>query len=99
MINDAIVDEKKCSEICNANLQQNGFFIDSSGNKCTRRLFGTILISLGIGMGITIFGFGLTHPTSLFEGSFDVMQLFLVSGGGLLGISILENVGKFFNKQ
>ena len=78
---------------------KNGYLHDSMGNKCTRRLFGTILLSLGIGMGIVLFVCGLCCPDSFFETSYSVMQAFMIGGGGLLGIGLLENLTNPFNKR
>jgi hypothetical protein len=78
---------------------KNGYLHDSFGNKCTRRLFGTILLSLGISMGMILFLHGLYCPDSYFETSYNVMQSFMIGGGGLLGIGLLENLRGCFNKR
>ena len=80
-------------------ITKHGYLHDSLGNKCTRRLFGTILLSLGIGMGISLFLCGLYCPDSFFETSYSVMQSFMIGGGGLLGIGLLENLKGCFNKH
>ena len=80
-------------------IPKKGFFHDSMGNKCTRRLFGTILMSTGIGMGTVLFLCGLYCPDSFFETSYSVMQTFMIGGGGLLGIGLLENLKGCFSKH
>ncbi len=75
------------------------YFHDNMGNKCARRLFGAILMSIGISMGVVLFLYGLYCPESFSEISYSVMQTFMIGGGGLLGIGLLENLKGCFSKH
>jgi hypothetical protein len=75
----------------------NGYLQDINGNKCTRRLFGMIIITLGIIMAVGLFIRGLYDATDSFISSYNVCQMMLLTGSGLLGINIIENLN-IFNK-
>lgn len=74
----------------------NNFLQDSKGNKSSKRLWGSILLSIGI-----IFS-GILFYCSLFKGAADaatalgIINIFLISGGGLLGVGVFE---KAINKK
>lgn len=63
---------------------------DSKGKKSSKRLWGSILLIIGILFSITLFGY------SLFKGAEDavtannIINMFLMAGGGLLGIGVFE---------
>tara|TARA_R110002012_G_scaffold215674_5_gene386715 strand:- start:2798 stop:3028 length:231 start_codon:yes stop_codon:yes gene_type:complete len=74
----------------------NNFLQDSKGNKSSKRLWGSILLIIGI-----IFS-GILFCCSLFKGAADaatalgIINIFLISGGGLLGVGVFE---KAINKK
>jgi hypothetical protein len=74
----------------------NDFLQDSQGNKSSKRLWGSILLGTGI-----LFS-GILFCYSLFKGAADaatalgIINIFLISGGGLLGVGVFE---KAINKK
>jgi hypothetical protein len=89
---DTNIEAKNVTEIGNVNLQQNSYFQDSAGNPCLRRKLGTILVGMGLAMGLVLFGWGLHEPGKDFETSYQVFTSFLLAGGSLVGINVVENI-------
>lgn len=86
-------------EINDFNAQQkNGYLLDVNGNKCLRRTIGLVLLGIGIMFGVVLFWYGLLHGNQNFDSSYAVMELFMISGAGLLGINIFESLN-IFNKK
>lgn len=76
-----------------------GYLHDHTGNRCSRRLWGSVLLSIGVSMGVVLFLYSLSNPENLFVSAYNVMQVFFISGGSLLGLSILESLKECFNKR
>jgi hypothetical protein len=76
-----------------------GYLCDSQGDKSSKRLFGAILLGIGSVMGMTLFSYGLYNPEGSFKISFEVMNSFLLSGGSLVGLGLLENLKDVFRKS
>lgn len=73
-----------------------GFFYDSQGNKSSKRLIGTILISAG-GAFLGVVGvFSLFNPVADPQTSLDVGRTLIYAGAGLLGVGVIE---KFSSKN
>jgi hypothetical protein len=74
--------------------QKTGYLEESPGVKSSKRLWGTILLSLGalIFVGVAV--------VSLFYGRNEVgaavaaATSLLITGGGLLGLGVLEGLGQ-----
>ena len=68
----------------------NKFLQDSSGNKSSKRLWGTIILCIGILFSSILFGFSLINGAKDAATALGIVNLFLVSGGSLLGIGVFE---------
>jgi len=75
-----------------------GFLQDRNGANSSKRLCGVILLSIGMAMGVTIFIFGLQNPSAIYRASFSVMKDFLIAGTSLLGLGLVENLNRIFEK-
>jgi len=75
-----------------------GFLTDADGAKSSKRLWGSILLTSGILMGFILFAYGIIKESASFPASMEVMQMFIISGSGLLGLGIFENFKNVFNK-
>jgi hypothetical protein len=47
---------------------------------------------MGLAMGLVLFGWGLHEPGKDFETSYQVFTSFLLAGGSLVGINVVENI-------
>ena len=69
---------------------KHNFLDDINGNKSSKRLWGSIVLSSGIILAVTLF------VVSLFKGADDpttaikIINLCVVTGAGLLGIGVFE---------
>ena len=72
----------------------NKFLEDSTGNKSSKRLWGSILLSSGILFSAILFGYSLFLGAKDAATALGIINIFLISGGGLLGIGVFEKVGK-----
>jgi len=70
----------------------NGFLQDNSGDLSSKRLAGFLLLFVGIIMAIILFYKCLYSPIGNSNTALDIISLFLYTGGGLLGISVFENI-------
>ena len=78
---------------------QNGYLLDGTGSKSSKRLWGSALLTAGVLMGCVLFSYGLIDSNGTFTSSYNVMQTFIFSGSGLLGLGLFENLKGLFNKQ
>ena len=68
----------------------NNFLQDSIGNKSSKRLWGSILLAVGIIFSSILFMY------SLYKGAVDaatalgIINMFLISGSSLLGLGVFE---------
>jgi len=75
----------------------NTFLEDQNGNKSSKRLWASILISCGILLGICFFITSCFFDFFFIKNSsyiIKIIEIFIFSGCGLLGISVFE----FFKK-
>lgn len=72
----------------------NEFLEDSSGNKSSKRLWGSILLGSGILFSAILFFFSLKSVAKDAATALGIINMFLISGSGLLGISVFEKAVK-----
>ncbi len=70
----------------------NNFLQDSKGNKSSKRLWGSILLSTGIVFSAILFFFSLSLGAKDGATALGIINMFLISGGGLLGIGVFEKI-------
>jgi hypothetical protein len=66
------------------------FLEDSKGNKSSKRLWGSILLSIGIAFSSILFFYSLKAGAKDAATALGIINMFLISGGGLLGIGVFE---------
>ena len=76
--------------------QDVGFLHDGHGKPSTKRLWGTVLLVVGITMEITTYTFSLFHPDAAYTTAQNIGVDVIIAGAGLLGIGVTE---KFFSKR
>lgn len=70
-----------------------GFLDDNNGDRSSKRLFGAIILSVAIILSIAIIVIDLINPlTNLCDASLKVLEYMYISGTGLLGFGVLENL-------
>jgi len=77
---------------------RNNFLQDSKGNKSSKRLWGSILLSIGISFSVILFAYSLYKGAADATTALGIINMFLISGGGLLGIGVFEKGIKGKNK-
>lgn len=65
---------------------------DQNGNMSSKRIWGSILLSSGILFSSILFYFSLFKGASDANTALGIINIFLISGGGLLGIGVFEKV-------
>lgn len=70
----------------------NKFLEDSQGNKSSKRLWGSILLAIGIIFSIILFAYSLYRGAADAATALGIINMFLISGGGLLGIGVFEKI-------
>lgn len=70
----------------------NKFLEDSKGNRSSKRLWGSILLSTGIIFSAILFGYSLFLGAKDAATALGIINIFLISGGGLLGIGVFEKI-------
>jgi hypothetical protein len=68
----------------------NKFLQDSKGNKSSKRLWGSILLGLGIIFSIILFAYSLYQGAADAPTALGIINMFLIAGGSLLGIGVFE---------
>ena len=68
----------------------NNFLQDSKGNKSSKRLWGSILLCSGIIFSTILFAYSLYRGAADAATALGIINMFLISGGGLLGIGVFE---------
>ena len=68
----------------------NNFLQDIQGNKSSKRLWGSILLGVGILFAIVLFIYSLSKGAADAATALGVINMFLIAGGGLLGIGVFE---------
>jgi hypothetical protein len=74
----------------------NDFLQDSKGNKSSKRLWGSIILGTGILFSVILFSCSLFRGAADATTALGIINIFLISGGGLLGVSVFE---KAINKK
>lgn len=72
-------------------MNKKDFLDDSSGNKSSKRLWGTILLTCGILISLVLFFYSLVDKAADASTALGIVNIFLISGSGLLGIGVFEN--------
>ena len=93
------MNDKQTEAIDTCRHKRPGFLQDQSGISSSKRLCGVSMLAIGIAMGIILFAFGLTEPEATHANSYDVMQSFLIAGTSLLGLGLIDNLNKIFEKK
>ena len=70
---------------------QNNFLEDANGNKSSKRLWGSIVLGTGILFSVVLFIYSLSKGAADAATALGIINMFLISGGGLLGIGVFEN--------
>ena len=66
------------------------FLQDSKGNKSSKRLWGSILLSIGIVFSVILFVYSLYEGAADASTALGIINMFLIAGGSLLGIGVFE---------
>ena len=67
---------------------------DASGNKSSKRLWGSILLTLGIIASAILFYYSLLIGAKDAATALGVINIFLIAGSSLLGIGVFEKAVK-----
>ena len=67
------------------------FLQDNHGNKSSKRLWGSIILGIAVVMAIVLFGYILYQIVADASTAKSIIDMFLITGGSLLGIGVLEN--------
>lgn len=70
----------------------NNFLEDTKGNKSSKRLWGSALLSMGVLFSAVLFICSLISGAEDPSTAFEIINSFLITGGSLLGIGIFENL-------
>ena len=68
----------------------NKFLQDSKGNKSSKRLWGSILLTIGVMFSIILFAYSLYQGAADAATALGIINMFLIAGGSLLGIGVFE---------
>lgn len=66
------------------------FLQDCKGNKSSKRLWGSIILGVGLLFSITLFFYSLFKGAADASTALGIINIFLITGTGLLGIGIFE---------
>jgi len=69
----------------------NQFLQDTTGNKSSKRLWGSILLGTGILFSSILFAYSLFKGASDASTALGIINIFLIAGGSLLGVGVFEN--------
>lgn len=75
-------------------VQATGYLEESPGVKSSKRLWGTILLSLGAAIMVAIAVASIALGNNETGGAIAAGTSLMVAGGGLLGIGVLEGIGQ-----
>jgi len=68
----------------------NKFLQDSKGNKSSKRLWGSILLTIGVMFSVILFTYSLYQGAADAPTALGIINMFLIAGGSLLGIGVFE---------
>ena len=80
--------------VCYIKNDMNDYLQDTSGNKSSKRLWGSIILSVGLLLSVA------TTITSVYENNpiddsvVDILRMLFFTGGGLLSFGVVEVFGK-----
>jgi hypothetical protein len=63
---------------------------DSKGKQSSKRAWGSLLLSIGIIFAMILFYYSLAIGVKDATTANSIINMFLISGGGLLGIGVFE---------
>lgn len=66
------------------------FLQDANGNKSSKRLWGSIVLGTGILFSVVLFIYSLSKGAADAATALGIINMFLISGGSLLGIGVFE---------
>lgn len=68
-----------------------GFLNDSNGNRSSKRLFGSVILSIAIILCLVLFGYSLLSGAKDPQTAMSIINMLLLMGCALLGIGVFEN--------
>jgi hypothetical protein len=74
------------------------FYHDCNGAMCGRKLFGTIITSISIILGVFLFWVDLTVPDIEFDYAYRVFVVMITVGASMLGLNILDSIKDAFTR-
>ncbi len=77
----------------------NNFLEDAKGNKSSKRLWGSIILGTWILFSVVLFVYSLSKGAADAATALGIINMFLISGGGLLGIGVFEKTIKGETKK
>lgn len=77
----------------------NNYLQDHAGNKSSKRLWGTTLISVGIIFSAILFAYSLNSGAKDAATALGIINMFLIAGSSLLGIGVVEMFAKKQDKK
>jgi len=75
-----------------------GFLTDGEGIPSSKRLFGAVLLCIGITLGLALFSFDMLNKDTSFEYSYKIFFAFLTMGTVSLGLGTVDNIKKILKK-
>jgi hypothetical protein len=76
-----------------------GFLKDSSGNSSSKRLWGTIILSVAVIFSAILFFYSIEKGVHDTATATAIIKMFFMAGGGLLGIGTLDHLSSAFGKK
>jgi hypothetical protein len=76
----------------------NNFLEDASGNKSSKRLWGSIILGIGILFSAILFFYSLKIGAKDAATALGIINMFLIAGSSLLGIGVFERSAKKQNQ-
>lgn len=74
---------------------RHSFLQDQSGNKSSKRIWGSIMLSLGLSFCTILFFYSLYKIAADYKTALNIIEALIFSGTGLLGVGVVE----FFKKK
>lgn len=70
------------------------FLKDSNNNWSCKRILGSIMIFVGLSFSVVLFFFSLHKQAIDAQTAKNIIDMLLISGSGLVGISVFERIAK-----
>ena len=74
--------------------KQIGFLQGMNGEKSSKRLWGSIILGLGVFLGVNLFYFAVFGKVNDSHTALIVVEAFLAAGSALLGFGVFERTVK-----